>query len=112
MAMRDSQQIAAEHRDLGAHAHLTGAEHHGKEGHITGHESSRQVLEHSDKAYLQTQKAHQKTGTEHGANGSAHEATEHEVAVLAYNLWQGRNCPEGSPDEDWFRAVEELGSRH
>jgi hypothetical protein len=30
------------------------------------------------------------------------------VAVLAYELWKARGCPEGSPDEDWFRAEEEL----
>src|ERR1035438_8899394 len=39
MVMHESQQIAAEHHDLAAHAHRTGAEHHGKEDHQTGHES-------------------------------------------------------------------------
>src|SRR5579864_2310466 len=45
--MHESQQIAAEHHDRAAHAHRTGAEHHGEEGHLTGHESSRLALEHS-----------------------------------------------------------------
>ena len=26
------------------------------------------------------------------------------VERLAYSYWVGRGCPEGSPDEDWFRA--------
>jgi hypothetical protein len=30
------------------------------------------------------------------------------VAALAYQFWQERGCPEGSPDEDWFRAEEEV----
>ncbi|HTS65350.1 MAG TPA: DUF2934 domain-containing protein [Candidatus Acidoferrales bacterium] len=30
------------------------------------------------------------------------------VAALAYRLWQERGCPEGSPEEDWFRAEREL----
>lgn len=27
-----------------------------------------------------------------------------QVALLAYLFWEQRGCPEGSPDEDWFRA--------
>ncbi len=110
--MRESQQIAAEHHDLAAHAHRSGAEHHGKEDHLTGHESSRQALEHSNKAYLHPQNEHQETRTEHGANVIAHAAKEQDIAALAYKLWQGRGCPEGSPEEDWFRAVEVLRSGH
>jgi hypothetical protein len=30
------------------------------------------------------------------------------VAALAHQFWQERGCPEGSPDEDWFRAEEEV----
>jgi hypothetical protein len=30
------------------------------------------------------------------------------TAALAYALWIQRGCPFGSPDEDWFRAEEEL----
>ena len=112
MVMHESQQIAAEHHDLAAHAHRSGAEHHGKEDHLTGHESSRQVLEHSNKAYLNAQKEHQKTGAGHSGNVIAHEAQERDIAAIAYKLWQRRGCPEGSPEEDWFRAVEELRSGH
>lgn len=31
-----------------------------------------------------------------------------EIASLAYALWLQRGSPEGSPDEDWFRAEQEL----
>ena len=30
------------------------------------------------------------------------------VAALAYQLWEGRGRPIGSPDEDWFIAEREL----
>ena len=33
---------------------------------------------------------------------------ESEIAALAYELWQERGCPIGSPDKDWFRAEQEL----
>ena len=32
----------------------------------------------------------------------------HEISELAYQRWVERGCPVGSPDEDWFRAEEEL----
>jgi hypothetical protein len=31
-------------------------------------------------------------------------ATESEIATLAYQLWQDKGCPVGSDQEDWFRA--------
>jgi len=31
-----------------------------------------------------------------------------DVAALAYQLWQDRGCPMGSPEEDWYRAEEML----
>ena len=38
-----------------------------------------------------------------------HDEPEHQrIAQLAYDLWQKRGCPIGSPDEDWFRAENEL----
>jgi len=30
------------------------------------------------------------------------------IARLAYSYWQDRGCPIGSPDEDWYRAENEL----
>ena len=34
-----------------------------------------------------------------------------DIALLAYALWQERGCPEGSSEEDWFRAEQELAGR-
>lgn len=31
-----------------------------------------------------------------------------EIARLAYSYWEARGCPEGSPQEDWFGAEQEL----
>jgi hypothetical protein len=34
---------------------------------------------------------------------------EHEViAILAYQLWERRGCPLGSPEVDWFEAKNQL----
>jgi hypothetical protein len=113
MGMDQSQQIATEHRDLAAHAHRAGAEHHGKEDHLTGQESSRLGLEHSNKTYLHLADEHPGTRLREGIDALAHEANErHALAQLAYQLWQGRGCPEGSPEQDWSRAVEVLRTRH
>jgi Protein of unknown function (DUF2934) len=36
-------------------------------------------------------------------------AEDHEaVARLAYSFWEARGCPIGSPEEDWYRAENEL----
>ena len=37
---------------------------------------------------------------------------EQAIAALAYELWQARGCPEGSPQEDWFHAIELLSSQN
>jgi hypothetical protein len=29
-------------------------------------------------------------------------------AALAYSYWRARGCPDGSREENWFRAVREL----
>lgn len=31
-----------------------------------------------------------------------------EIAQLAYSYWLARGCPDGSPDQDWLRAEEDL----
>jgi hypothetical protein len=33
-----------------------------------------------------------------------------EIASLAYSYWEARGCQGGSPEEDWFRAEDELSS--
>jgi hypothetical protein len=37
------------------------------------------------------------------------ELDQEETQRLAYQLWLERGCPVGSPEQDWFRAEEELG---
>lgn len=32
------------------------------------------------------------------------------VARLAYQRWQERGCPIGSPEDDWFRAEQDLNN--
>ena len=34
-----------------------------------------------------------------------------DIAELAYSLWIDRGKIEGSPDQDWFRAEEELAGK-
>lgn len=36
---------------------------------------------------------------------------EAELKLLAYEYWQERGSPLGSPEEDWFHAEEELQRR-
>ncbi len=31
--------------------------------------------------------------------------THEEIALLAYQLWQQRGCPQGSPETDWESAL-------
>ena len=38
-------------------------------------------------------------------------ATGEEVAALARALWKARGCPEGLPEQDWFRAERALQSQ-
>ncbi len=89
--------------DAAAHAHRV-AEQHGKPEHLSGHEHSSQALEHSQRAHEHTQTV---------AGGHAMTAFGHEqIAALAQELWEARGCPEGSPEEDWYRAAEQLRARN
>jgi hypothetical protein len=92
----ENHQRAAELHNVAAHAHRV-AEQHGQQDHLTGHEHSRQALEHSDKAHVLSE----------AASTFGHD----DISALAHELWQARGCPEGSPDEDWLQAVKQLRSR-
>jgi hypothetical protein len=92
----ENHQRAAELQDGAAHAHRAG-EQNGQQDHLSGHERSRQELEHTQDGYLHSQMAH----------NFGHD----DIAALAHAFWQARGCPEGSPDEDWLRAVKELRTR-
>jgi hypothetical protein len=98
----ENHQRASELEDRAAHAHRV-AEQHGKQEHLSGHEQSRQAQEHAHNSVDGASAA----TVGHGIAAFGHT----EIAALAYELWQARGCPLGSPDEDWFRAAEELRSR-
>jgi hypothetical protein len=98
----ENHQRAAELHDVAAHAHRV-AEQHGQQEHLTGHEQSRQALEDSQDAHHHTTAA----ANGHGIASFGHE----DIAALAYKLWHARGCPEGSPEEDWLHAAEQLRSR-
>jgi hypothetical protein len=97
----ENHQRAAELHDTAAHAQRVG-EQQGKEDHLTAHEHSREALEHSQNAHEYTQAT-----TAHGVAAFGHA----DIGALAYELWQARGCPGGSPEEDWFHAAEALRSR-
>jgi Protein of unknown function (DUF2934) len=42
----------------------------------------------------------------------ANTPTPEQIAALAYQLWQQRGCPDGSPDVDWLKAEAELMAKH
>jgi hypothetical protein len=93
---------AAELHDRAAHAHRVAQKHETGEG-MTGHEHSRQALEHSQAA----DKLSNAAAVGHGVMAFGHD----EIATLAHGLWQARGCPYGSPEEDWLRAEGELCAR-
>jgi hypothetical protein len=97
----ENHQRAAELQDAAAHAHRAG-EQHGKQEHLTGHEQTRQALEHTDGAHPR----HLPT-TGHGITAFSHD----DIAALAHSLWEKQGCPDGSAEQDWFDAVKELRSR-
>jgi hypothetical protein len=83
------------------HKHEIG-EHHGQGEHLAPHEHSRLSQEHSNG------QSHNGAATVgHGIVAFGHR----EIAALAHQLWEERGCPEGSPDQDWYRAAEILRSR-
>lgn len=50
---------------------------------------------------------------DHSSEQKANEKATHSfdprrTELLAYEFWRARGCPEGSPDEDWFLAEEQL----
>jgi hypothetical protein len=57
----NSHQRAAELHEIAAHTHRAAAAHDGKEDHQTGHELSKQALEHANKAFQLSQDASRKS---------------------------------------------------
>jgi hypothetical protein len=44
-------------------------------------------------------------------DSSERQVTHEEIARLAYECWQERGCPEGSPEIDWYLAEQNLSNR-
>ena len=44
----------------------------------------------------------------YSAIGSTPTPAEDEIPTLARAVWRARGCPEGLPEEDWFRAERAL----
>jgi hypothetical protein len=102
-SQHQNYQREAELQDAPEHAYRKAVQHHDKQEHLTPHEQTRQALEHSSN--FPTNKVPATVG--HGVAAFSHE----DIAVLAYQLWEARGRPEGSPEEDWFQAAKELRSR-
>lgn len=45
------------------------------------------------------------------ASGDGTADQQEEIARIAHSYWEARGCPEGSPEEDWFRAEQEWTAR-
>jgi len=95
----ENHPSAVELHNYAAHAHQV-AEQHKQQTHLSGTEQSRQAHEHSTAVH----RAGEVSTNRHGLATFNH----HDIEVLAYELWEARGCPIGSPEEDWCRALEEL----
>jgi len=93
---------AAELHSRAAAAHRVVLQHEKGDG-ITDAEYSRQAVHHSQAA----DKLTKAIAFGYGVMTFGHD----EIATLAYELWQARGCPYGSPEEDWSRAVSEIRTR-
>ena len=95
----ENHQRAEELHDVAAHAHATG--------------------EHREKASISPDTSIPAKRSNTTLNGTLTAENAHgiatfghaDIAALAYELWQARGCPHGSPEEDWFHAAAELRSR-
>jgi hypothetical protein len=99
----ENHQRATELQDYPAHAHRVGEEH-GKQEHLTPHELSRLERERAGAGPQEPEKP----TTGHGMTAFGHA----EIAELAHTIWESKGRPEGSAEEDWHQAVEELRSRN
>jgi hypothetical protein len=50
----------------------------------------------------------EETAKEKNTGFADHSSDPRRTALLAYEFWRARGCPEGSPEEDWFLAEEQL----
>jgi len=98
----ENYQRAAELQELPAHVHTTATEGREKADHQSGHELSRNAMEHSREGQEFRGQAPEPAGATFGHQ---------DIADLAHYYWLQRGSPEGSPELDWFQAVQELRHR-
>ena len=48
--------------------------------------------------------------TSQGVPAEPARASQEQIEVLAYQFWEERGRPEGSPEDDWFRAENQLAT--
>jgi hypothetical protein len=94
----ENHPTAAELNKLPEHTHQVG-ELHGKQDHLTAHELSKHERDEHERAHV--------SNHGHGIATFGHR----EITALAHELWLERGSPDGSPEEDWFRAAEQLRAR-
>jgi hypothetical protein len=46
--------------------------------------------------------------TEQPAEESETRVPHSDIAALAFQLWKERGCPDGSPEDDWYKAEQRL----
>jgi len=51
-----------------------------------------------------------KKATPVAAASTVNDISSEEIATLAFSYWEARGYQDGSPEEDWFRAEQELRS--
>lgn len=106
----ENHQRAAELQNAATHTHRAAEQTRGKQERLSDHEQTRQAAEHNHP---------EEQAPDGGTHGATHGGTtghgvlaftHGDIAARAYSLWEERGCPEGSSDEDWYRAVKELRS--
>jgi hypothetical protein len=63
---------------------------------------------------MSTGNNHERAAELHDMAAHAHRSAafgHNDIAALAYALWEARGYPGGSPEEDWFHAVQQLPAR-
>ncbi len=97
----ENHQRARELAAAGTHAHDVAAVHNDKSDHLAAHERTRHAEEYAVHALEHMHQSVRKSA-------SPADFSHSDIAKLAYHLWSQRGCPQGSPEEDWFHAVDQL----
>lgn len=108
ITMHETHERSTELRGGSAHAHEVADYTRDKQDHPTANERSRREREAKHDMQDRMEEAWNL-----GSNGAAPRYFGHkEIAELAHNLWVERGCPDGSAEEDWFAASQQLRAGH